>query len=197
MATTKQTELVETREQRHQTYKSDRMFVSKKHITSLAVRSLRTAAACKVFLVFLTKCQWKPIEGARRRKKEYYLANQGEIQFTYNEAKNKWGIGSKKFTRALDELIRVGLIDIARTGYGLHKDVTLYAISDRWEKFGADEFVAKKRRKRKQQLGFTNRKQSQLKQTQRSPTTVEQQSSTTVETKPENVECLITAQKQG
>ena len=90
-----------------------------------------------------------------RSEKEWRITNNGEIQFTYTEALEKWGIKDGKFTRAIDELIRVGLIDIAKAGFGLHKDVSLYAISNRWEKFGTDEFVVKKRQKRKQQLGFT------------------------------------------
>jgi hypothetical protein len=40
---------------------------------------------------------------------------------------------------------------------GLHKDVTLYAISDRWEKYGTDEFIVKKRPKQKQQFGFAGK----------------------------------------
>ena len=91
------------------------------------------------------------------REKEWCIANNGEIQFTYKEAKLKWGISYSKFTRAIDEVIRVGLIDITKTGNGLQKDVTLYAISDRWEKYGTDEFVVKKRPKRKQQYGFTKK----------------------------------------
>lgn len=92
-----------------------------------------------------------------RHEKEWHLTNNGEIQFTYLEAKEKWGILGSRFTRAIDDLIRVGLIDIAKTGCGLHKDVTLYAISDRWKKFGTDEFVEMKRPKRTQQYGFINK----------------------------------------
>lgn len=146
---------LKTREQKFKEVKWNRMFVSRKQITSEAFRSLKTAAACQVFMIFLYKCQWKPIEGSAKRSKEYYLANQGEIQFTYKEALGKWGITQKQFTKAIDEVIRVGLIDITKLGFGLQKDKSLYAISDRWEKFGTDEFVVKKRQKRKQQLGFT------------------------------------------
>jgi hypothetical protein len=154
MAKKNEIESLKTTEQRFKEVKGDRMFVSKKLITSKAFRSLNTAAACQVYMIFLYKCQWKPIEGARKRRKEYYLANQDEIQFSYREALGKWGIKQKKFTKALDELIRVGLIDITKSGFGLHKDCTLFAISERWEKFGTDEFVVKKRPKRKQQIGF-------------------------------------------
>ncbi|MBW8042318.1 MAG: hypothetical protein FVQ85_20290 [Planctomycetes bacterium] len=170
---------LKTREQKFKDVKWGRMFVSRKQITSEAFLDLKTAAACQVFMIFLNKCQWKPIEHAPRRKKEYYLANQGEIQFTYDEALEKWGISNNKFTKAIDELVRVGLIDIAKSGFGLHKDKSLYAISDRWETFGTDEFVVKKRQKRTQHLGFSKGnsygRNSDKKQNQHSSTTVAQQ----------------------
>jgi hypothetical protein len=155
MAKKSEIDSLKTGEQRFREMKWDRMFVSRRVITSKAFLALKTNTACQVYMIFLYKCQWKPIEGAPRRKKEYYLANQGEIQFTYDEAVEKWGISNNRFTKAIDELVRVGLIDIAKSGFGLHKDKSLYAISDRWEKFGTDEFVVKKRQKRVQQLGFT------------------------------------------
>ena len=155
MAKKAEIDSLKTREQRFKEAKWDRMFISRKVITSKAFRSLKTAAACQVYMIFLYKCQWKLIEGSPKRKKEYYIANNGEIQFTYDEALDKWGITQKKFTKAIDELVRVGLIDITKSGFGLQKDKSLYAISDRWEKFGTDEFVVKKRQKRKQVLGFT------------------------------------------
>ena len=92
-----------------------------------------------------------------RSEKEWCLTNNGEIQFTYTEAEEKWGISNGRFTRAIDDLIRVGLIDIAKTGCGLHQDVTLYAISERWKKYGTAEFVEMKRPKRSIQYGFTNK----------------------------------------
>jgi len=170
-------DLLKTREQRFKEAKWDRMFVSRRQVTSKAFLALKTATACQVFMIFLNKCQWKPIESSPKRSKEYYLANQGEIQFSYNEAKKKWGIEAGRFTRAIDDLLRVGLIDITKTGFGLHKDITLYSISDRWEKFGTDEFVVRKREKRKQNLGFTKGnnygQNCAKKQNQRSSVTVE------------------------
>ncbi len=64
------------------------------------------------------------------REREWVLVNNGEIRFTYLEAQEKWGIAPGKFRRAIDELVRVGLIEITDTGFGLHKDATLYAISE-------------------------------------------------------------------
>lgn len=158
MAEKRDIEALRTREQRFKSRKWDRMFVSRSVITSKAFLALRTACACQVYLIFLNKCRWEKMQARpMHREKEWQITNNGDIQFTYGEAADKYGIPSGKFTRAIDELLRVGLIDISKTGLGLHKDVTLYAISNRWEKFGTAEFVVKKRPKRKQQFGFAGR----------------------------------------
>ncbi len=149
-------EALQTREQRFRAKRRDRMFVSRAAITSKAFLSLKTAAACQVYLIFLNKCQWRKAEiRPGSRDKDWVLVNDKEIQFSYIEARDKYGISDKRFTRAIDELVRVGLIDIAHSGFGLQKDVTLYGISQRWKKHGTDEFVRVERPKRDLTLGFT------------------------------------------
>ena len=179
MAKKSEIDSLKTREQRFREMKWDKMFVSRSVITSKAFLDLKTATACKVYMIFLSKCRWEKLQTRpMRSEKQWRLTNNGEIQFTYTEALEKWGIKDGMFTRAIDELIRVGLIDIAKTGFGLHKDVSLYAISDRWEKFGTDEFVVKKRAKRKRNLGFANGnmygRNTGTKQSQHALVTVEQ-----------------------
>jgi hypothetical protein len=158
MAEERDIDALRTREQRFKARKWDKMFVSRAVITSKAFLALKTACACKVYLIFLSKCRMEKTQARpMHREREWQITNNGEIQFTYAEAETKYGIPAGKFTRAIDELLRVGLIDITKTGLGLHKDVTLYAISERWKKFGTDEFVVKRRPKRKQQFGFAGR----------------------------------------
>lgn len=149
MAKKSEIDSLKTKQQRFSEAKRDRMFVSKRHVTSDAYRALTTSTACHVFRIFLTKCRWEKLQTKPgRREKEWVHANNGELQFTYKEAWEDWGISNNRFTRAIDQLVEVGLIDIAHSGFGLHKDVTLYVISDRWEKYGTDEFVHAKRPKR-------------------------------------------------
>ncbi len=176
----KQSEIdsLKTSEQKYKDVQSDKMYLSKRMMTSEAFRSLKTAAACQVYLIFRYKCRMKKVPAETMRcKKEWQITNNGEIQFTYGEALGKWKISNNRFTKAIDELIRVGLIDIAKSVLGLHKDCTLYAISGRWEKFGTDEFIVKKRQKRKQALGFAKGnscgKNSGKKQNQHSLVTVD------------------------
>lgn len=146
-------EALQTREQRYKARRWDRMFVRRTMIASKAFASLRTPAAYQVLFRFLAKCQWEPVRLSCKREKTWNIVNNGSIEFCYSEAA-RYGISSKRFARALDELLRVGFIDIAHTGYGLHKDKTLYAISDRWERFGTPEFEKAERPQRTEKLGF-------------------------------------------
>jgi hypothetical protein len=155
MAKKNEIESIMTREQRFKASKWDKMFVSRSVITSKAFLALKTATACQVYMIFLNKCRWEKVQARpMRREKEWRITNNGEIQFTYDEALNNWGISEDRFKRAIDGLVRVGLIDITKSGFGLKKDKSLYAISDRWEKYGTDEFIYMERPKRKQKLGF-------------------------------------------
>jgi hypothetical protein len=146
---------LQTREQKFAAARYKRLFVSKMLIKSKAFRSLRTPASYQVYMIFLTKCRWekKLIRGGSLDK-AWYITNNGQITFTYHEASARYGISAKRFTKAIDELIRVGLIDIAVTSLGLHKVRTFYGISDRWELYGTEAFVAKARPKRALTFGF-------------------------------------------
>ena len=92
---------------------------------------------------FLAKRQM--VQTGRRGKRQWSIANNGEIQFTYAEARRRYGLSEGRFRRAIDELIRCGFIDIAQTSSGLHRVPTLYAISDRWRDFGTERFVERQR----------------------------------------------------
>lgn len=149
-------ERLKTREQRYKDRKWDKMYVSRSTITSKAYLSLKTTAACQMYLIFLSKCRMERVQARpASREKEWMITNNGEIQFTYKEALTGYGISNKRFVKAIDDLVRVGLIDISRQGSGLYKETSLYAISQRWKEFGTDEFVEQKRRKRAAHFGFT------------------------------------------
>ena len=73
------------------------------------------------------------------------LRVEGDIVYTYDEAERN-GIKRSNFMKCLDALIAKGFIDVYHSGNGGKKgDVSLYWISDRWEKWGATSFVEKKR----------------------------------------------------
>lgn len=86
--------------------------------------------------------------GHVRKREAWTVANNGEITFTYQEAKSKHGLNPQTFSKAIEELVAKGFIDIERPGTGVGKVPTLFAISERWRKYGTTEFKSVKRWKR-------------------------------------------------
>jgi hypothetical protein len=122
--------------------------VEKSMLRSKAYRSL-TATSLIVFNDFLMKRKMKKIKGTHNRKGEITITNNGKIEYCYTEAlKKDPPITRPAFSRALDQLIELGFLEIAHQGSGGVKgDKSLYAVSSRWEKFGTPDFKSVKRRK--------------------------------------------------
>lgn len=111
---------------------------------SKAFRSL-TSTAMVILLDFLM----------RRRIKAGRILNNGEIVYPFSEAEKK-GIPATTFNRNRDLLIERGFLEITRAGSGGKKgDMTLYALSDRWQKWGKDSFKTATRPKDERKgIGF-------------------------------------------
>jgi len=64
------------------------------------------------------------------------------IEFTYREAE-RYGYSSSTYYAAVEQLRKHGFIDKVRQGgsHGEYKASNLYRLSQRWQKYGSDEFV--------------------------------------------------------
>ena len=92
--------------------------------------------AIKVYIVFLMK---RVFPSRKKYRGKYYgFVNNGEITYTFAEAKNNHGISKSTFLRARDELIRVGLIEIEE--YGGNHHTNKYTLSDNWRKYPEETF---------------------------------------------------------
>jgi len=153
------------------------MFVSRGMILSPAFAALKTAAAHRVLMVFLSKCRVAKVRRPCSRDKSWVVTNNGNLVFSYREARELHGISDGVFRRAIDELVAVGFIDVAHSSMGLQKDATLYTISDRWQRYGTPGFQAAERPKRAIRLGFRkgnqHGKNASDKDFQQLPTTVD------------------------
>lgn len=121
-------------------------------VQSQAWLSLKEAPM-QIYLLFRCRCQIDTSKAARKRRLEDRVANNGEIQFTYREAKEKYGFSASRFARAVDSLVEKGFVDIAETGSGAYKATTLYAVSGRWRLYGTPAFKASSRPKPKHHPG--------------------------------------------
>jgi hypothetical protein len=79
----------------------------------------------------------------KRGKRRYNIVNNGRIEYTYSEARKRRGFTRPRFHAALKELVEKGLIDVTHHGGGYNGEKSLYAISDRWRKYGTPEFEFK------------------------------------------------------
>ena len=96
-----------------------------------------------VLLRFTQKMPWYDTKVAGNKHRVY--ENNG-LTFTYAEA-NKFGISSASFYRSIKTLVERGFLDVEHRGgtfgRGEFKDYSRYKISDRWKKWGTENFKEK------------------------------------------------------
>jgi hypothetical protein len=112
--------------------------LSRDMLKSPVFRSLNRVAML-VLLDFYSKTRGKYVKMAGGLKVWMYL-NNGELQYSYKTALEN-GISRRDFARAIDALVSHGFLDIAHQGSGGRiRDASLYAVSERWRKWGKSEF---------------------------------------------------------
>lgn len=117
-------------------------------LDSQAFKSLKTWDY-KCLFEFFRRRQIKKDKRNYGKKKMVVILNNGKIEFTYKDA-IKYGFSEKQFRDAIDTLIDRGFLEITHQGTGTG-DPSFYYISNRWTKWGTDEFkpVPLERRRRK------------------------------------------------
>ena len=128
---------------------SDVMFVPRRMHRSPAFKKL-TAKSILVLFEFLSRRQVVKLG----RRDRWITKNNGEIVLTYAETTKKFGIARSTFRNSIDQLVKLGFIDIAHHGGGMMKDCSKYGISERWRDYGKEAFIKKLRKKDNRKLGF-------------------------------------------
>jgi len=119
--------------------KTSGIYLKRDMITSEAFWVL-SSTALKVYMVFLMKRVMGKVKVGRREV--WAVINNGEITYTFAEAKKNHDISKSSFLRARDRLIEVGFIEIAEDG-GTHH-TTKYSISQNWRKYPEESFARSK-----------------------------------------------------
>ena len=71
---------------------------------------------------------------------DYVIINNGQIEFKYIEALEKYGIKADRFRRALRQLHDRGFIDVTDPGGSIHKISAKFALVNRWLDYGTGKF---------------------------------------------------------
>ncbi len=108
-------------------------------IESDAFGALSGKWALVVLIRFHQKAYRKSTKRGKKGLNQREITNNGEIIFTYAEAKELGIKSSGIFHRVLKELVEdKGFISIAEPGNWYEKKPTKYSIVERWKKYGND-----------------------------------------------------------
>jgi len=110
-------------------------------VDSRAYSEMQYAPAIKVLIWFCAKLRWRIDKKKQGISRRIYL-NKDNLSFTYLEAERR-GLTQKQFARALKELHHFGFIDVMRHGTGVEKDFSVFSLSDRWRRYGTEDFIQK------------------------------------------------------
>ena len=127
-------------------YRNGPMYVDRQLIRSRPWLEL-TSAAPQVYLLFRARAQVAKVKRGNMKRNPWKVINNGEIQFPYIDAARDFGISSKRFARALSQLVEKGFLDIEHHGGGCEGDATRYALSERWRAYGTADFKPSERPK--------------------------------------------------
>ena len=109
-------------------------------IESNALRDLSGKAAMLVLIRFHQKAHRKNPSRKKQGIQKMIITNNGEIVFTYAEARELGIKSSRTFWKVCRELVEKGFINLAEYPNWLEKNPAKWAISTRWKWYGTDRF---------------------------------------------------------
>ena len=130
-------------------------YVERDLIKSEAFRKLTGQSRLVLFLFYL---KLKKRKTRRKGKEQWLILNNDELQFTFKEAKEKYGLSKGQFERALDQLYAFGFIEVTLVGNAARRLPTLYGVRENWREYGKPEFVQRERPKDSKRIGFRGKR---------------------------------------
>lgn len=112
------------------------IYVGRDLLQSKAYWSL-SAHAMRVLLRFYEKRKMKDKPDSKGNR-NWMIINNGNLVFTYKEAIGL-GMNGKQFSKAIDDLISFGFLEITHQGAG-QGDPSKYKLTERWKAYGKDCF---------------------------------------------------------
>ena len=129
--------------------KNDRLVLSKKMIHSKAFSKL-TGSAKQILLELCMRMKLENYNLTKHRAAErFYVSNNGKLVLTYKGFHNQFGYSTATISKAIDQLVNHGFIEIAELGSGVKRISHKIALTNNWEKFGTPEFKAGKGKAKK------------------------------------------------
>lgn len=110
-------------------------------IESKAFMDLSGKAALVALIRFHQKAYRKRTSRKKKGLKDLVITNNGEIIFTYGEAKELGIKSSQTFYRVIKELVEdKGFINMTYRGNYYNNEPNKFGISERWKHYGTDRY---------------------------------------------------------
>ena len=115
--------------------------------------------AIRVLIAFLDKRKRETTSEARDKKgnkRKPKFINLDNITLTYGELEKKYAVKPQSTTRAIDELLAKGFIEIRHQGGACKHDKTVYALVDKWMLWSKNTLPFCERKKDRVHRGYQN-----------------------------------------
>lgn len=99
----------------------------------------------QVYGLFLLEVKTERISKRGPKEKQFRLKDNGNLMLPYRFVEATYGITQPRFTRAIDDLVEHGFIDIVEIGSGTGRRPTVYRLSERWREYGKPTFAKHER----------------------------------------------------
>lgn len=173
---------------------NDRLVMSKKFVRSKAFIKL-TGAAKQILLELymrLTLDNYKPQRNNQRSSQQFFAKNNGKLKLTYKDIYKQFGYSTRTISKAIDQLVNCGFIEIVELGCGVKRLSHKIALINSWQDYGDKENFKTGSGKANEPVngGFKKRKQRQDLET-----TLQSKAGTTLQSK--DVQCQKATQIAG
>lgn len=78
--------------------------------------------------------------GRNKKDVQYYAKNNGNLILRYSEMQKMFGYSPSTISRAIDNLVQNGFVEIARLGHGVQRQEHKFALIKNWQQFGTADF---------------------------------------------------------
>ena len=159
----------------------DRLILSKKMLRSKAFVKL-TGAAKQIILELYMRLKVNKYNPRKpnRESERFYAQNNGELALSYKSIHKQFGYSTATISKAIDQLVAHGFIEIAELGCGVKRQSHKIALIKNWQDYGTESF---RPGQGKPKAGPVNKGFKKKKQAENLETTVETKAGTTSETK--------------
>ena len=160
---------------------NDRLVLSKKMLRSNPFVSL-TGAAKQILLELTMRLKLESYQPRKRHRDStrYYAKNNGKLVLSYKSIHKQFGYSSATISKAIDQLVSRGFIEIAELGCGVKRQSHKIALIRNWQDYGTEAF---RPGKGKSTAGPVNKGFKKKRQAVNLQTTSETKEGTTSETK--------------